>query len=99
MKKTLDLLFFNQAHAWFLEITFIPPKYVCVCMCVCACVCVCVYACVCVCACASVCVFGELMKKRPFHGTKKRWRDEVMRDLKAIGIEDWYAVCQDREMV
>ena len=34
--------FLNQAHAgrrpacaWFLEITFVPPKYVCVCMCVC----------------------------------------------------------------
>ena len=33
--------FLNQAHAgrrparaWFLEITFIPPKYVCVCVCV-----------------------------------------------------------------
>ena len=42
-------------------------------------------------------LFGELTKKRPFHGTKKRWRDEVMRDLKAIGMEDWYAVCQDWE--
>ena len=34
--------FLNQAHAgrrpacaWFLEITFVPPKYVCVCLCVC----------------------------------------------------------------
>ena len=33
--------FLNQAHAgrrpacaWFLEITFVPPKYVCVCVCV-----------------------------------------------------------------
>ena len=42
-------------------------------------------------------LFGELVRKRPFHGTKKRWRDEVMRDLKAISIEDWYTVCQDRE--
>ena len=24
-------------------------------------------------------------------------RDEVMRDLKAFCIEDWYPVCQDRE--
>ena len=23
------------ANAWFLEITFVPPKYVCVCVCVC----------------------------------------------------------------
>ena len=45
-------------------------------------------------------LFGELMKKRPFHGTKKRWRDEVMRDLKAIGMEDWVC-CMSRsgEMV
>ena len=42
-------------------------------------------------------LFGELMKKRPFHGTKKRWRDQVMQDLKAIGMEDRYAVCQDQE--
>ena len=40
-------------------------------------------------------LFGELSKKRAFHDTKKRWRDEVMRDLKAIGLEDWYAVCQN----
>ena len=25
----------RPARAWFLEITFIPPKYVCVCVCVC----------------------------------------------------------------
>ena len=37
-------VFLNQAHAgrrpacaWFLEITFVPPKYVCVCVCVCVC--------------------------------------------------------------
>ena len=35
------------------------------------------------------------LKKRPFHGTKKPWRDEVIRDLKAIDMEDWYAVSQD----
>ena len=40
-------------------------------------------------------LFGELLKKRPFHGAKKRWRDEMMSDLWAIGVEDWYAVCQD----
>ena len=33
-------IFLNQACAWFLEITFIPPKYVCACVCVCVCVCV-----------------------------------------------------------
>ena len=30
--------------AWFLEITFVPPKYVCVFMCV-------IFVCVCVCVC------------------------------------------------
>ena len=29
-------------------------------------------------------MFGELLKKRPFYGAKKRWRDEVMTDLQAI---------------
>jgi len=42
--------------------------------------------------------FGELLKKRPFHGAKKRWRDEVMSDLWAISVEDWYVVSQDSEM-
>ena len=47
-------------HTWFLEITFIPPKYasmcVCMCVCVCLCVCLCVCACARVCACVCVCV-------------------------------------------
>jgi len=38
--------------------------------------------------------FGELLKKRPFHGAKK---DEVMSDLRVISVEDWYVVRQDRE--
>jgi hypothetical protein len=42
-------------------------------------------------------LFGELRKKRPSHGTKKRWRDGVMADLRAMGVEDdWYTLCQDR---
>jgi len=42
-------------------------------------------------------LFGELQRKRPFHGTKKRWRDGMLSDLKAISIEDsWYSLCQDR---
>ena len=50
--------FLNQARAWFLEITFMSPKYVCVymCVCVCVCVCACVHACICVRVCACVCV-------------------------------------------
>ena len=43
-------------------------------------------------------LFGELVKKRPSHGTKKRWRDIVFADLKAMGISDiWYERCQDRQ--
>ena len=30
-------------------------------------------------------LFGELVKRRPFHGPKKKWRDEVMNDLCALG--------------
>ena len=42
-------------------------------------------------------LFGELLKKRPFHDAKKRLRDEVVNDLQAIGVENWYMLCQDRE--
>ena len=43
-------------------------------------------------------LFGELQKKRPCHGTKKRWRDAVTSDLQAIGIKDsWYEIAQDRK--
>ena len=42
-------------------------------------------------------LFGELQSKWPFHGTKKRWHDGVVSDLKAITIDDcWYTLCQDR---
>ena len=40
---------------------------------------------------------SERLPKQLLHGTKKQWRDEVIRDLKAIGIEDWYTVCQDQD--
>ena len=44
-----------------------------------------------------VMLFGELRKKRPFHGPKRRWRDVVVGDLQAIGEKDgWYQRCQDR---
>ena len=43
-------------------------------------------------------VFGELRKKRPCHGVKKRWRDQVSKDLEAIGLrDDWYQLSQDRQ--
>ena len=43
-------------------------------------------------------LFGELRKRRPCHGTKKRWRDAVSSDLHLIGVKDrWYEICQDRK--
>ena len=42
-------------------------------------------------------LLGELRKKRVYHGTKKRWRDQLSGDLQTIGLkEGWYQVCQDR---
>ena len=39
-------------------------------------------------------LFGELEKKRPFHGTKRRWRDVVIVDVEAIRVgEGWYNSC------
>ena len=43
-------------------------------------------------------LFGELLKTRPKHGTKKRWRDAVTADLQTIGISvGWYETAQDRQ--
>ena len=45
-------------------------------------------------------LIGELKKKRPCHGTKRRWRDVAKSNVEAIGIsERWYKlhVCQDRK--
>jgi len=41
------------------------------------------------------------LKIRPFHDAKKEWRDEVMNDLWAIGVENWYVygVSELREVV
>ena len=41
-------------------------------------------------------LFGELEKSRPRHGVKRRWRDLVLADIRAMGIEDWYTAAQDR---
>ena len=42
-------------------------------------------------------LFGELEKKRPSHGTKRRWRDVVSSDLKRVDVSDgWYNQAQDR---
>jgi len=32
-------------------------------------------------------IFGELQKKRPHHGTKRRWRDLVSSDLVELGVK------------
>ena len=43
-------------------------------------------------------LFGKLVKRRPFHGPMKRWFDEVVSNLHALGVEDeWYWLCQDRK--
>ena len=42
-------------------------------------------------------LFGELLRRQPFRGTKKRWRDEIVGDLRAVGVGDgWYQLCQNR---
>ena len=44
-------------------------------------------------------LFGELQKKRPSHGTKRRWRDVAAADVKAVaGEDDWYYTAQDRKV-
>jgi len=41
-------------------------------------------------------LFGELLKKQSFHGTKKRWSDEIVGDLYTIGVGDeWLQLCQN----
>ena len=41
---------------------------------------------------------GELLTTKPFHGTKLRWRDVVLRDVQRMGLDarSWYEVAQDR---
>ena len=53
-------------------------------------------------------LFGELEKKRPFCGPRKRWRDLVSSDLRTLDVLDnwyellaqdrpqWHRVCKDR---
>ena len=33
-------------------------------------------------------LFGKLVKKRPSHGTKRRWRDVAVADVKAVDVSD-----------
>ena len=44
-------------------------------------------------------LFGELLKKRPSHGTKRRWRDMAAADIKCVDINEveWYELAQDRK--
>ena len=44
-----------------------------------------------------LCLFGWLPRTRPCGGPRRRWRDLVKRDLRAVEIGDeWYSVAQDR---
>ena len=51
-------------------------------------------------------LFGEVQKKRPSHGTKRRWRGVAAADVKSVGVSEiwydqardrraWWAVCRD----
>ena len=31
-------------------------------------------------------LFGELEKKKPYHGIKKRWQDRIISDLRALEL-------------
>ncbi len=44
-------------------------------------------------------LFGWLPQKRPAHGTKMRWRDEIRRDFKNFNIreDNWFQLAQERE--
>ena len=46
-------------------------------------------------------LFGELLKKRPSHGTKKRWRDLARDDLKSIDVSEklWFDIAQDNPRI
>ena len=42
-------------------------------------------------------LFGGLVRPRPRHGTKRRWRDLVEADVQAVGLgRAWYEEAQDR---
>ena len=42
-------------------------------------------------------LFGELLRPRPSHGTKRRWRDLARGDVQLMGLgETWYEAAQDR---
>ena len=41
-------------------------------------------------------LYGEMRKKRPAHGPKKRWRDLVSTDLQNLNLSDsWQELCLD----
>ena len=42
-------------------------------------------------------LFGELQKKRPSNGTKRRWRDVAAADIKSVNSgAKWYDLAQER---
>jgi len=44
-------------------------------------------------------LFRELMKSKPFHGTKQHWRDVASADLKRLDVplNDWYDLAMNRQ--
>ena len=41
-------------------------------------------------------LFGELLRPRPSHGTKRRWRDLARGDVQLMGLgETWYEAAQE----
>ena len=45
----------------------------------------------------SIMLFGEMMTKKPAHGPRKYWRNLASNNLKILGIDGWYELCQDRD--
>ena len=43
-------------------------------------------------------LLGELNRTKPYHRTKRRWRDVAWSHVEAIGVSDrWHEFCQDRK--
>lgn len=42
-------------------------------------------------------LFGELRRKRPRHGSKKKCQDLIITDLMATGLDDGYQQCQEKK--
>lgn len=42
-------------------------------------------------------LFGWFEQPRPAHGPRLRWKDRVSADLKALSVQDWFNMAQDRK--